>query len=208
MFNDDANYPLATASGSVPAVPYLRRRLLVRKDVARVFRTGWIDRHVALVYVLNDPVFVDHKRRAIAIAALFIEDAIVLHHTSLLKITQKREGKAQLFGKFAVSIRAVNADAENLGVRRIEFGDISLIRLHFLRSTTGKCKNVKGEDDVLLAFEVAELVTNASAVRAYDSTRQSEVRRCLANFQIGVRRSGRRCPGRCRCWSWLLRNSD
>src|SRR5713226_938733 len=179
----------------------LRRRLLVGKDVARVFRTGWIDRHVALVDVLNDPVLVDHKRRAIAIAALFIEDAIVLHHTSLLKITQKREGKAQLFGKFAVSIRAVNADAENLGVRRIEFGDISLIRLHFLRSTTGEGKNVKGEHDVLLAFEVTELVANASAVRPYDRARQSEVRRRLAHFQIGVGRSRRRFGGR-RRWSW------
>ena len=78
---------------------------------------------------------------------------------------------------------AVHADAENLRVCVTEFGDISLIRLHFLRSTTGKGEDVKGEHDVLLAFEVTEFVTNASAVRTDDRARQSEVRRRLAESE-------------------------
>jgi hypothetical protein len=42
-----------------------------------------------------------------------------------------------------------------LCVSSFEFGDISLIRLHFLRSTTGKGKDVKRQHDVFLAFEIA-----------------------------------------------------
>jgi len=73
--------PLATASGSVP--PALLRRFLVRQDVAGVFGAGRIDRLVAFLDVLNDPVFVDDERGAVAITPLFIEDAILLHDRSL-----------------------------------------------------------------------------------------------------------------------------
>jgi len=50
---------------------------------------------------------------------------------------------------------AVHADAENLCFRVGEFGDISLIRLNLLRSATGEGQHIKGQHDVLLAFELA-----------------------------------------------------
>jgi len=65
-----------------------------------------------------------------------------------------------LFGEFAVGGNTVNTDPENLCVSGFEFGDISLIRPHFPRSTTGERQHVKREHDVLLAFEVAQFVTD------------------------------------------------
>src|ERR1700674_4430497 len=133
------SYPLATPTsrGSVPVVPCLRRRFLVRKDVAGILGGGWIDGDVPFVDVLNDPVFVDHKGRTIAIAAVFIEDAIVLDHCAF-EIAEQRKGDAVLLAEFSVRGNTVHTDAENLRVGSFEFGDISLIRLHFLRSTTGE----------------------------------------------------------------------
>jgi hypothetical protein len=42
-----------------------------------------------------------------------------------------------------------------LSLVRFEFGDISLICLHFLRSTTRERQHVNRQHDVFLAFEVA-----------------------------------------------------
>ena len=75
-----------------------------------------------------------------------------------LKSLSKGKSNAILFGEFAVGGNAVYAEAENLCVGRFEFGDISLIRLHFLRSTTGEGQHVNGQHDVFLALEVTELV--------------------------------------------------
>ena len=129
----------------------------MRDDIACGGGAGWIYGHAAFVDMLNDPVFVDHEGGAIPKALLFVEDAIVLHDGAF-EIAEKREGNAILFAEFAVGGNAVYADAENLCVGRFEFGDISLIRLHFLRSTTGESQNVEGKHYVLLALEVTELV--------------------------------------------------
>src|ERR1041384_8149639 len=110
----------------------LWRRLFVRQDVASVGRAGDVDRHVAFVDVLNDPVLVDHERGAISIAAIFVEDAVVFHDR-LFDVAQQWERDGALFGELSVGIRTVDAHAENLCIVAFEFGDISLIRLHFLR---------------------------------------------------------------------------
>ena len=172
----------------------------MRKDIARIFRAGWIDSDVAFVDVLNDSIFIDHERCAIGVTTVFVEDSVVLDDAALGKVAEYRKGYAVLFGKLAIGINTVSADSENLCVIRFEFGDISLIRLHFLRSTTGKSKDVKGEHHILFALEVAQLITHASLVRPNDRAWQSEVRRGLPNLQIGVRRRrpNRRARARCR----------
>ena len=60
---------------------FLRRgRLFMGQDIAGIGRAGGINGHRALVDVLDNPVFVDHKRSAIAIATFLVEDAVVLDH--------------------------------------------------------------------------------------------------------------------------------
>src|SRR5947207_7801874 len=166
----------------------LWRSLFVRKNVAGIFRGGWIDSDVALVDVLNDSVFIDHESCAIAEALLFIEDAVVFHHRAF-EIAEQWKSDAVLGPEFFVSGNAVYTESENLRVGCFEFGDISLIRLHFLRSTTGESEHIKSQHHIFLAFEVAQFVTHAAAVSADHRAWQSEVRRGLPNFQGCVRRS-------------------
>src|SRR5476651_672485 len=106
----------------IPA-PRLRRRLLVRQDVAGVLGGGWVDGDVPFVDVLNDPVFVDHKGRAITKALLLVKNSIVLNYRAL-EIAEKRESNAILFGEFAIGGNTIYAESENLRVGRFEFGDI------------------------------------------------------------------------------------
>src|SRR5437870_9670798 len=175
----------------------LLRRLLVRQDVACILGARRIDSFAAFFDMLDDSVLVDHEGGAIAVPALFVEDAVVLHDRSF-EITQQGKGQAILFGKLAISGNAVNANAENLSIGSIEFGDISLIRLHLFRSTTGERQDIKRQHDILLAFEVAELVCLAVG------SPQGKVRSRLPNLQIGMR-SLWGCSGRSRSlrWSWL-----
>src|SRR5438874_1420376 len=99
----------ASATFSNRSLPgNLWRSFLMRKDVARIGGARDIDRDVAFVNVLNDSVFVDDEGRAVAIAALFVINAVVLYHR-VLDIAQQREGDSDLFGKFSVGIWTVNA---------------------------------------------------------------------------------------------------
>ena len=74
----------------------------MRKDVASIVRAGWIDRDIAFVDVLNNSVLVDHERRAISIALLFVEDAIIFHN-GVFEIAEQRKRDADLFGEFALA---------------------------------------------------------------------------------------------------------
>jgi hypothetical protein len=136
----------------------------VRQDIAGVLGAGWIDGHVALVDMLDDSVFIDNKGGPVAITALFVKDPVVFHDCSL-EIAEQREGYAVLFGEFSIGGNAVYAKTKNLSISRFEFGDISLIRLHFLRSTTGESQDIKGQYYVFLPFKVTELESQPSAVR-------------------------------------------
>src|SRR6266508_1692684 len=183
----------------------LLRCFLVRQDVAGIFSARRINCFVAFLDVLDDSVLVDHKRRAISIATFFIEDAVVLNDLTFGKVTQNRKSYAVLFRELAIGINTVSANAENLCVVGFEFGDISLIRLHLLRSTTGEGKYVEGEYHVLLAFEIAESVPDAPLIFAHDRTRQIKVRRLITDLEVCVRRWRRRWF--CRRWArrWLRR---
>ena len=146
----------------------------MRKDIARIFRAGWIDSDVAFVDVLNDSVFVDHESCAISEALIFIEDTVIFHHGAF-EIAEQRKGNAVLGPEFFVGGHAVDAESENLRVGSFEFGDISLIRLHFLRSTTGEGEHIKSQHHIFFAFEVAQLESQAPSVRAHGSAGKRKV---------------------------------
>ena len=76
----------------------------------------------------NDPFLVHYKGSARCEALGFIVDAVGLRYCAL-EIAEEREGDADLFGEGAIGGEAVNTDAQNLRLGRVEFGDIRLIRL-------------------------------------------------------------------------------
>ena len=124
------------------------------EHVTRVDNRGRIDCDVAFVDVLDDSLLIDHEGSAISEALFFVEDAVVFDD-SAFEIAEYRKGNSNLFGEFAVGGNTVNTHAEDLRVVVLEFGDISLIRLQFLRSTTGERQYVNRKYDVFLAFEIA-----------------------------------------------------
>ena len=125
--------------------------------VTRVSDRGWIDGGVSFVNVPDDAFFIDQKGGAIAEALLLIEDAVVFDDGAF-EIAEDRESYSKLLCEFTVGRNTVNTHSENLCLVAFKFGDISLIRLQLLRSTTGERQNVNSKYDVLLAFEVAKLV--------------------------------------------------
>jgi len=148
-----------------------------------------IDRDVTFVDVANDSFFIDQESGAISEALLFVEDAIVFDD-SAFEITEDRKGNSDLFCEFAVSGNTVNTHSEDLGVVAFEFGDISLIRLQLLRSTTGERQYIDRKYDVLLSFEITQLVSLSIGGT------QRKLRGLVTDFQVCFR------------WSWLLGQCD
>src|SRR5208283_3630258 len=107
----------------------------------------------AFVDVANDAVFIDHEGDSIGKEASEVENTISLGHL-LFGVTQERESRAGLGGELAVPVLAVEADSQHLRARRLELGDITLIRLDLFRSTRRGGANVKGQDDGFLAPKV------------------------------------------------------
>jgi hypothetical protein len=104
--------------------------------------------------VLNDAILVDDKCRSIAEALFFVEDPVVFHHGSF-EIAEEWKGHADVLCKSAIGRNAIDADTKNLSVGSFEFGDISLIRLQFFRSTTGEGQDIEGKHYIFLTFEIA-----------------------------------------------------
>jgi len=127
------------------------------EHVARVHDAGRVDCDASFVNVPDDAFFVDQEGGAISEALLLIKDAVVFYHGAF-EIAEDRKCYLNLFCKFAVGGDAVNTEAEYLSVVGFEFGDISLIRLQFLRSTAGECQHINRQHDVFLTFEIAQLV--------------------------------------------------
>ncbi len=109
-----------------------------------------IDGFRILVDVLDDALLVDHERGAVGHRELGIEDAVFLRDLAG-KVAQKWEVHANLLGICLVGKLAVYAHTQDLRARTFEFGDISLIRLEFLRSATRESQDVKRQHHVLLA---------------------------------------------------------
>ena len=95
------------------------------------------------VDVLDDSFFVNHEGGSVGNRELGIQNAVVRCDLAG-EIAQQRKVNADLLGKGLVSRRTIDADAQDLRAVRFEFGDISLIRLKFLRSTTGEGQYVEG----------------------------------------------------------------
>jgi hypothetical protein len=155
------------------------------KDVACLNNSGWIDRHVSFVNVPDDAFFIDQEGGAISETLLLVEDAVVLNDGAF-EIAEYGKGNSDLFCEFAVGGNAVDTHSENLSLVCFEFGDISLIRLQFLRSTTGKGEHIDRQYDIFLTFEITQLVLLSVGGA------KREIRSFVSDLQV--------CMG----WSWLL----
>jgi hypothetical protein len=129
----------------------------VLQHVTRLDDRSRIDRDVSFVNVPDDAFFIDQEGGAISKALLFVEDTIVFHD-SAFEIAEYRKSDPNLFCELAVGGNAVYTHAENLRLVCFEFGDISLIRLQLLRSTTGEREHINREYHIFLTFEIAQLV--------------------------------------------------
>ena len=145
----------------------------MRQHVACFGGGGWIDRDAAFVYVLDDALLVDDECGSIAEALFFVKDSVISDDCSF-EITEQWKRYADVLRETPVGRNAVNTDSENLGFCSLEFGDISLIRLKFFRSTAGECQHIEGQHHVFLAAEIAQLHLLARG------TGQSEIRRGVA----------------------------
>lgn len=143
-----------------------------------------VDRGGSLLNVANHAFFVDHEGGPASPFKLLsghrglLQDA-VLFHDCAVHIAQQWESDANLFCESVVGSRAVFADTEDHGVIVFELGEISLISLEFLRSTLGKCENVKCKNYGLFPAVLAELHRVPVVVQ------QREVRSDFAHLQIG-----------------------
>ncbi len=172
--------------------------LSVREKAARIVGARRIQRFSILVDVRYDALLVDHKSGPVGKTVLGVQDSIFLGNGPV-KITEQREGHAYLLGKRLVRRRTVHADAQNLSVCLLEFGEISLIRLEFLRSTTCERQNIKRQDYVFLASKLAQADRLAILVG------KCKVRRLISNFQrCGFRGAGCRFGTRVR---WFRRSA-
>ena len=127
----------------------------------------------------DDALFIDRKRSACAVTAFLVENAVISDHLAF-EIAQQRKRHLNVFGETFVGCVAVRTDSQNLRVALLEFGNIRLIRLQFLRSATGEGEHVKGEHDVLLTSKIAELYRLSRGIG------QSKIRCLVADLQIGL----------------------
>ncbi len=135
----------------------------------------------------DDALFIDRKRSACAVTAFLVEDAVISNHLAF-EIAQQRKRHLNVFGETFVGCVAVRADSQNLRSAFLEFGNIRLIRLQFLRSATGESKHIKGKHDVFLTSKIAELYRLSRGIG------QSKIRCLVADLQISSGRDGRlRC---------------
>jgi hypothetical protein len=134
------------------------RRFLPLEHVTCFDNGGWIDCDIAFVDVPDNAFFVDQEGGAISKTLLLVEDPVILYYCAF-EIAEEREGNSKLFGEFAVGENAVYTHSENLSFGGFEFGDISLIRLQLLRSTTCESEHINRQYDIFLTFEIAQLVS-------------------------------------------------
>jgi len=127
----------------------------VLQHAAGLARSSWVERLLILLDVPHDSLLIDNESGAVREPMFFIEDPVLLRDCAL-KITEQRESESILLREHLIGGRAVNADAQHLCARVLEFGDISLIRLELFRSASGKGQNIECEHHVLLAAEIAQ----------------------------------------------------
>ncbi len=127
----------------------------------------------------DNPFFIHRERGACAVTAFLVEDAVISNHLAF-EVAQQRKRHLNVFGETFVGCVAVRTDSQNLCAALFEFGNIRLICLQFLRSATGEGEHVKGEHDVLLTSEIAELYRLSRGIG------QSKIRCLVTDLQIGL----------------------
>jgi len=154
---------------------------LAHQDIACIGCRRGINRYISLINVLNDSIFVDNKSGPIAEALFFNKDPVILDHCTF-EITEQWKRNTDVLREAPVGRNAIDADTKNLSLGSFEFGDISLIRLQFFRSTAGKRQNIKSQHNIFLSFEVTQLhLVSGSAW-------QRKVGSHVTNFQVCLRR--------------------
>jgi len=157
----------------------------VLQQTAGGVRAAGVNGRSVFVDVPDHTFLVHDEGGAIGKPVLFIENA-VLGGDSPFEVAEDGKGHADLFGEFPVGGLTVDADAQNLGIRFLEFGDISLIRLELLRSASRKGQNIKRQDDTLLPPKVAQLDDPALLVG------KREFRSLVPNLEGSCLHQGRR----------------
>ena len=114
--------------GILPTACHLLLLFPVLEQTARRMRAGRVDGCRILLDVLDDPFLIHHKRCAVGETVFLVQDA-VFQGDFALEIAEQRKVHANLFREGLVGWGTVDADAEDLRVGLLEFGDISLIRL-------------------------------------------------------------------------------
>jgi len=154
---------------------------------------------VAFLNKLDDTLLVDDDVGAqgpligFILHVVALEDAVGFEHLAV-HVAEEREANADLLGEGGVGGRTIQTNSKNFGIRGVNFtgGDSSLERLKLLRSTAGEGQDVYGEENVLLAAEVAELhgfplVTKQSEIRGGVADLQGH----LGDFRLPCLRNGR-----------------
>src|SRR5487761_282714 len=149
-------------SASAPArlISTLLSVLFVKVRANR-HRGCWINGCRVEIDVLDHAVFANHERRPPRKFIFIVRHRVGFHDAVLLQngavhVAQQRKRDADLLCECCIGWRTVDADAENHRIACRNLGQIRLIGLEFLRSTTGKRENIEGHDYGLLATEAAE----------------------------------------------------
>lgn len=108
-------------------------------------------------------------------AAFFVVDAPDFADAGVGEVAEQGEAEAEFAGVAASGEGGIDADAQDLGVRRFELRVEFLEAAEFVRSTAGEGQDVPGDDDGAAAV-VAEGVFAAVAVH------QGEIGGLLSNF--------------------------
>ncbi len=155
--------------------------LLFINQTACLVSARRIDGRFALLDVAEDTFFVDDERGACSKSAFLVKDTVIFDHLAF-EIAEQWERDVNVLGETFVSSKAVNTDSENLRFGGIEFGNIRLIRLQLLCSTTGEREHIEGKQNVFLAAEVAKFHGLAAGIS------EREIRSFIANLQVRLGR--------------------
>jgi hypothetical protein len=125
--------------------------------------------------VADESLLIHHKGRALRYTE-DTQDAVKLRNRSPC-IGEKREGEAQALSERFVLGRAVDADAEDLGLSLLKARVTSLVRLEFMGSGGRVGEDIKRQHNILLAAKITQLDTIRVLVR------KLEIRRSLADLE-------------------------
>lgn len=121
------NHFTGQKDASAPLCLGFRFRLFVQHTTSFLC-AGRVERRLILFDLANNPLFVHDEGAATCKATGFHQDTVFFGYF-VRKVTEEGEGYTDFVSKLLQRGGAIDADAENLGICSLEFGDISLIRL-------------------------------------------------------------------------------